>query len=133
IEPGPPLLFTDSLFLEHHTGAHPESPERLRFLHEFLKQQAIFSRFGAGQFEPAEAAHLELVHKPAYIDAVRRFAAAGGGRIESDTVLSPRSYEVACHAAGAARSAVDAVLTELAPRALCLIRPPGHHALPNAA
>jgi acetoin utilization deacetylase AcuC-like enzyme len=81
-----PFLFTDSLFLEHRTGAHPESPERLRFLHEFLKQQAVSSRFNPGHIEPAQPAQLELVHDSAYIDAVRRFAAAGGGRIEDDTV-----------------------------------------------
>jgi acetoin utilization deacetylase AcuC-like enzyme len=133
IDPRPPLLFADSLFLEHHTGAHPESPERLRFLHEFLKCQAVSSQFSPGHFEPAQPAQLELVHDPAYIDAVRRFAGAGGGRIEDDTVVSSRSFEVACGAAGAALAAVEAVIQDRAPRALCLIRPPGHHALRHAA
>jgi acetoin utilization deacetylase AcuC-like enzyme len=133
VEPPPPLLFTDSLFLEHHTGAHPESPERLRYLHEFLKRQAVSARFRPGGIKPAQTAQLELVHDPAYIDAVRRYADAGGGRIEDDTVLSSRSFEVACLAAGAALSAVDAVLQQRNSRALCLVRPPGHHALPRAA
>jgi acetoin utilization deacetylase AcuC-like enzyme len=133
IDPHSPLLFSDSLFLEHHTGLHPESPERLRFLHEFLKRESILARFAPGRFEPAQPAQLELVHDPAYIDSVRRFAAGGGGRIEDDTVLSRRSFEVACHAAGAALAAVEAVLLGEASRALCLIRPPGHHALSNAA
>jgi acetoin utilization deacetylase AcuC-like enzyme len=132
-DPRSPLLFTDSRFLEHHTGAHPESPERLRFLHEFLKERPVASQFVPGRIEPAQPAQLELVHDPAYIDAVRRFAAAGGGRIEDDTVVSGQSFDVACLAAGAALSAVDAVLQDRAGRALCLIRPPGHHALPHAA
>jgi acetoin utilization deacetylase AcuC-like enzyme len=129
----PPLLFTDPLFLEHHTGAHPESPERLRFLHEFLKERPVALQFAPGSIVSAQPAQLELVHDPAYVDAVRRFAASGGGRIEDDTVVSSQSFEVACLAAGAAMSAVDAVLQNRAPRALCLIRPPGHHALPHAA
>jgi acetoin utilization deacetylase AcuC-like enzyme len=133
IDPHSPLLFSDSVFLEHQTGRHPESPERLRYLHEFLKQQSISARFAPGRFDAAQPAQLELVHDPAYIDSVRRFADSGGGRIEEDTVLSRRSFDVASHAAGAALAAVEAVLQGPASRALCLIRPPGHHALPNAA
>lgn len=129
----PPLLFTDELFLEHRTGEHPESPERLRYLHEFLLHRPVSRRFGRGLFESARPEQLELVHDPVYIDQVRRFAAGGGGRIEADTLVSPRSFEVACHAVGAAFSAVDAVCAGLASRALCLIRPPGHHALPHSA
>ena len=131
--PGAPLLFADPIFLEHHTGDHPESPERLRFLHEFLKEKEILGRFIPGTFQPAQPAQLELVHNSSYVEAVRRFADRGGGRIESDTVVSPRSFEVACLAAGAALAAVDAVVTGTSPRALCLIRPPGHHALPGEA
>ena len=131
--PKPPLLMTDGLFLEHRTGEHPESPERLRYLLEFLEQQPVSQRFGRGLFESAPSAQLELVHDPAYVEQVRRFAAGGGGCIEADTIVSPRSFEVACHAVGAALSAVDAVVAGLAPRAICLIRPPGHHALPHAA
>ena len=128
-----PLLLTDELFLEHHTGQHPESPERLRYLHEFLIHRPVSQRFRRGLFQPAQPAQLELVHDPAYIDQVRRFAAGGGGHIEADTIVSARSFDVACHAVGAALSAVDAVMTGESPRALCLIRPPGHHALPHSA
>ncbi|MBI3864153.1 MAG: histone deacetylase [Planctomycetia bacterium] len=127
----PPLLFSDPVFLEHETGAHPESPERLRHLGEYLKTHPVAQKFQPGSFSPAQPAQLELVHTPAHVDTVRRFAAAGGGRIESDTVMSPKSYDVACHAAGAALAAVDAVLAGQACRALCLVRPPGHHALPH--
>src|SRR5215472_2073067 len=99
IEQAAPLLLTDPLFLEHRTGPHPESPERIRFLHEFLKHHDIISHFVVGQALPAQPAQLELVHNCDYIDAVREFCAAGGGRIEADTVLSARSFEVACLAA----------------------------------
>src|SRR4029077_18536509 len=37
-----------------------------------------------------------------------------------------------CQAVGAALAGVDAVITGRAPRAMCLIRPPGHHALPHS-
>ena len=132
-EPAKPLLFTDPVFLEHKTGAHPESPERLRRLHEFLKDHPVASLFAAGTVAPAKPAQLELVHERAYLEALERFCAAGGGRIEADTVLSPRSFEVARLAAGAALHGVDAVLTGKAPSAVCLTRPPGHHALSTSA
>src|SRR5580765_2435929 len=122
IDSSSPLLFTDALFLDHLTGAHPESPERLRHLHEFLAHQPIAARFARGAVAPAQPSQLELIHDAAYIASVRHFAAAGGGRIEDDTVVSPRSFDVACAAAGASLAAVDAVLQGQAPRALCLIR-----------
>ena len=130
-EPQPPILYSDPVFQEHQTGAHPESPERLRHLSEYLKTHTVTKKFQSGLFGPAQPAQVELIHTAAHVESIRRFAAAGGGRIESDTVMSPQSYNVACQAVGAALAAVDAVVTGQAPRAVCLIRPPGHHALPH--
>ena len=45
---------------------------------------------------------LERVHSPIYVEEIRRYAEAGGGRIEADTVLSSSSYDAALLAAGAA-------------------------------
>ena len=126
-----PLLYSNPIFLEHDTGDHPEKAERLRNLSEHLKKQPVTKKFQAGEFESAVPAHLELVHTAAHVQRIQKFAAMGGGRVESDTVMSPRSYEVACHAVGAAVAAVDAVVSGKAPRATCLVRPPGHHALPD--
>ncbi|HEY3966691.1 MAG TPA: histone deacetylase [Planctomycetaceae bacterium] len=130
-QPQPPILYSDPIFLEHETGPHPESAERLRHLSEYLETQPVANKFQRGSVRAAQPGQLELVHTAAHVDAIRRFAAAGGGRIEADTVMSPRSYDVACQAAGAALAAVDAVVAGEAPRAVCLIRPPGHHALPD--
>jgi acetoin utilization deacetylase AcuC-like enzyme len=55
----------------------------------------------------------------------------GGGRLDPDTVVSPASFRVALAAAGACSSAVDAVVAGPERRALCLVRPPGHHATPT--
>ena len=46
----------------------------------------------------------------------------------SDTKLSPGSYAAARRAAGAVITAIDEVLAGRARNALCLVRPPGHHA-----
>jgi acetoin utilization deacetylase AcuC-like enzyme len=58
-------------------------------------------------------------------------AARGGGRLDPDTVVSAESFEVGLAAAGACVSAVDAVLRGDDKNALCLVRPPGHHATPT--
>ncbi|HEY2892920.1 MAG TPA: histone deacetylase, partial [Pirellulales bacterium] len=61
------------------------------------------------------------------------YAASGGGRIEADTIVSPRSFDVARLAAGAACDAVRQVVSGVDKTALCLVRPPGHHARPHDA
>ena len=129
-----PQLYADAVFLEHDTGpGHPERPERLRFSYKYLEDRPVLKQFLHAESPPARREDLQLVHSSRYIDSVIAAAQRGGGRIEADTVISRRSFEVASRAAGAALTAVDAVLTNQTRRALCLIRPPGHHALPNGA
>ena len=77
-------------------------------------------------------ADLALVHSLQYARELERFAQAGGGHIEADTLVSPRSYDVARLAAGAVVDAVTNVVRGEDRQALCLVRPPGHHALNDA-
>lgn len=129
-----PLLYADPVFLEHDTGpGHPERSERLRFVYEYLERRPVLTQFVHAEAPPARREDLLLVHESRYIDFVLAACQKGGGRIESDTVVSRRSFEVASRAAGTALAAVDAVLTGPTRRALSLIRPPGHHALTSAA
>ncbi len=127
------LLYTDLRFLEHQTGEHPECPERLRFLNAQLDKTGLAAKFERPAVVAATREQIARIHKPAYIAEVERFATAGGGRIETDTTMSCRSYEAATLAAGAAVSAVDRVLDGPVRRATCLVRPPGHHALAAGA
>jgi acetoin utilization deacetylase AcuC-like enzyme len=76
---------------------------------------------------------LARVHSPAYAETVRQAAAYGGRQLDPDTVTSTQSYEVALLAAGAVCDAVKRVIQSDARQALCLVRPPGHHALSDAA
>jgi acetoin utilization deacetylase AcuC-like enzyme len=64
---------------------------------------------------------------------MERFMARGGGHIDADTVVSGASWEAALRAAGAAVEAVEQVSDGRLDNALCLVRPPGHHATPNQA
>jgi acetoin utilization deacetylase AcuC-like enzyme len=128
------LLFSDRLFLEHVTGGHPECPERLTSILGTIEWEGAWQRqYQRGAIRKAEQAELKRVHTPDYIRSVEDFARNGGGHLDADTIVSPRSYDVAIHAAGAACAAVDGVLGGGHRRAVCLIRPPGHHSLPDRA
>ena len=84
-------------------------------------------------WQPVTDQDLARVHGLEYAAELQAFALGGGGRIEADTVVSHDSYDVARLAAGAAVDAVRRVVAGDARNALCLVRPPGHHALANSA
>lgn len=127
------LLYTDPRFLEHETGEHPESPERLRSIRARLGQAGLIDKFERPEVQPATHEQLGRIHAQGYVEEIQATAAAGGGWIETDTVMSARSYEVARLAAGAGVDAVEKLLAGQAQRAVCLVRPPGHHALRERA
>ena len=85
------------------------------------------------EFQPISRQRLARVHSPAYIDEVRAFAKSGGGYIEGDTVVSPASYDVALMAAGSVCDAVQRIVAGEDTQGLCLVRPPGHHAMAGRA
>jgi acetoin utilization deacetylase AcuC-like enzyme len=125
------LLYTDPLFLEHDTGPHPERAARLRAVAARLEAAGLPARCAAGAYAPLTAEEVRAVHSAAQVEVVREVAEEGGGRLDPDTVVSPASYRVALAAAGACAAAVDAVLAGPERNALCLVRPPGHHATPS--
>jgi acetoin utilization deacetylase AcuC-like enzyme len=125
------LLYTDPIFLKHETGSHPETAERLRAIERRLASDGLFEKAERGDFAPATTDKVAAIHSPAMIERAQAVAGRGGGFLDVDTVVSPASYDVALAAAGAASAAVDAVMTGKSRTALCLVRPPGHHATPT--
>ena len=127
------VLYTDPRFELHETGAHPECPARLASVRQRLDQTDLIERCRRGIPRAASLEELLRLHPQSHVDRIQTFAVNGGGRIDADTVVSSASFDVACLAAGTACSAVDAVLNDEARRGLCLMRPPGHHALNERA
>jgi acetoin utilization deacetylase AcuC-like enzyme len=125
------LLYSDPIFLQHDTGSHPETAERLRAIERRLADDLLLDRVERGTFEPLTPEDLTAVHSPDVADRAKHIAERGGGFLDVDTVVSPASYQVGLAAAGACSAAVDAVIAEKSRTALCLVRPPGHHATPN--
>ena len=122
------VLFTDPIFLRHETGRHVEVPDRLRFITTRLDHGGLTQQCMPGIYKPLTAEDVLRVHDPEVVQRVQSLAEQGGGRLDADTVVSRDSFRVTLAAAGACASAVDAVLDGSDPTALCLVRPPGHHA-----
>jgi acetoin utilization deacetylase AcuC-like enzyme len=125
-------LVWSSAYTRHATGSHPESPERIRALERALRAAGMFEDRLVLEPVPAALESVLAVHTPAVIDLIQRAAHQGGAWLDPDTFVSADSYDVALLAAGGACRAVDAVLDGEAPRAFALVRPPGHHAEPDA-
>ncbi len=127
------LLYTDPLFLLHETGSHPECPERLRAIGRALDSAGLPERCTTPQWQPASPGLIAAVHHASHLGTLESIAAAGGGMADPDTVISPRSVDAARLAAGAAADAARRVVAGEDANALCLVRPPGHHALAHRA
>ena len=127
-------LFTDDLFFEHNTGrGHPENARRLSAIRTKLEQQSYYREFLTLPRRFATPEEIALVHHGSYVESLRKFCAASGGHLDGDTVVSADSYEAARLASGAGLAAADEILAENLDRAILLIRPPGHHSLPERA
>ncbi len=127
------LLYSDPCFLDHETGHHPERADRLRGLCGRLEQAGLAGQCRRPKFKPVSQRRLARVHSPGYVGQIWALAKSGGGDIEADTVVSPASYHVALMAAGAVCDAAKRLVRGEATRAMCLVRPPGHHAMVNRA
>ena len=126
-------LVYDPIYLEHDTGDHVENPQRLVAAMSYLKEAGIKEKLTCLPARPALLEELEMIHTSEYISYVKSKADKGGGWLDPDTVMSPKSYEAALYAAGGFMVAVEAVMRGKVDNAFALVRPPGHHALHDRA
>lgn len=126
-----PIIFSQE-FLEHNTGRnHPECSDRLSAITEHLQQVSWQNKLQ--WLPPTPVAKRDVlpwvkrIHNQDYINLVKKIADKGGGALDFDTPISPRSYDVALLAVSAWLDGVDLVLNNNNP-AFVLARPPGHHA-----
>jgi acetoin utilization deacetylase AcuC-like enzyme len=124
-------LYYDPIYLEHDTGqGHPERAQRLSAIMAALSEHGIYEALDLRSPREATVDEIELVHPRGYIEGVERLSRSGGGYLDMDTAVSDRTFDAALKAAGANLDAVDGLMRGDLDNAFCLVRPPGHHALP---
>jgi acetoin utilization deacetylase AcuC-like enzyme len=126
-------VVTDRRYARHFAGrAHPERPQRI----ETVIQMAEGLRRDQLRFEvprPALRDQVELCHGADYVSFVQRTAEFERYDFDLDTHTCKDSFDTAMLAAGGVLTAVDCVLEGQADNSFALVRPPGHHALPERA
>jgi acetoin utilization deacetylase AcuC-like enzyme len=117
----------------HHYGGagHPERPQRFEAVLEALRRPELAALISWVAAQPAERSAIERVHPPEYVNMLEKLAERGGGALDADTFLGPRSWESVLASAGVALSAVEQGLRTGGGggTAFGITRPPGHHAL----
>ncbi|MCX6672353.1 MAG: histone deacetylase [Methanothrix sp.] len=121
-------LIYHPIYLLHGAFGHPEKKERLTTILDKIQSEKLDVDFITPK--PATVTQVATIHGRRYIDQVKAICEHGGGHLDVDTILSESSYDAALMAAGGALTAVDAVMGDYG-SAFALVRPPGHHALPN--
>ncbi|HWE42376.1 MAG TPA: histone deacetylase [Gemmatimonadaceae bacterium] len=118
----------------HDTGwGHPEHVGRLRAIPRALRDEPeLFLAVRHLEGRHATADELALAHDPGYVALVRDTALAGGGRFDSDTVVSEGSWDAARAGTGCVLDGIDLAFAD-GTRSFCAVRPPGHHALHDRA
>ena len=125
-------LFSDRRMIEHRVPPrHPERPERLQAILRHLERTGYSHTCRSGTVREATREELLRVHRPEYLQEADALEARGGGSLDPDTWVFPHTIEAARLAAGASIVAVSEVMGGDDRRAVCLIRPPGHHARPG--
>ncbi len=125
----------------HDTGwGHPEHQGRLRALSSTVGRDLLTLHGHVAQRDAVEATEEDLlrVHTEALVEMVRESCRIAESRqtlvpVDSDTMVSPASWDAAVGSAGATLTAARAVARGELGTAFVAARPPGHHATPSHA
>jgi acetoin utilization deacetylase AcuC-like enzyme len=113
---------------------HTENSDTKRRMRNLLDVSGLLDQLVRVDPRPATVEELTRFHTAEYVERIRALSAAGGGEGDDPTTVVGRgSYEVALLAAGGVIEAVDAVLDGRVDNIYALVRPAGHHALPEVA
>jgi acetoin utilization deacetylase AcuC-like enzyme len=131
----PVAILYDDIFLEHNTGlGHPERPERLFDVIDTLKNNPDFKYdLVWPKVRKADNSEIALAHSDKYIQLVENEIRAFDNDSPTflstgDTIISPKSLEVAQMSVGASLVGIDEIMNGNVKAAFSFNRPPGHHA-----
>ena len=118
-------------YLQHYTGPlHPERPERLRASLEALEGSELWAELHPIEPTPATVEQVCYAHDSGYVARVRQHCEQEVP-LDYDTPVVAESFDIARLSTGGVLRAADAVIAGTVRNAFALVRPPGHHAVPN--
>lgn len=123
-------LIHDPIYQSHETGMHPERTGRWTAIDQAIQQAKLAEKVSIQPPVVASLDSIGKIHSAGMIERVLETAREGGGYLDSDTVVSKESAEVALRAAGAGIEAIRLLNLNNTRRAMGIVRPPGHHATP---
>jgi len=116
-------VITDPISIWHDAPGHPECQSRLDTVLSALPPDlSVYSA------TPASHQDVERIHDPHYLRWLEQQCARtlSVSYLDRETYVTPRSYDAALYAAGAAVAASERAID--GEHSLSLMRPPGHHA-----
>ena len=117
----------DPIFLKHDWPDHPEHKGRLESIYSHLQRVDILATMHQIQVRPATEHELLHVHTQQYLEKIKVWQ----DWLDGDTYMNNHSYQAAIHAAGGLIDLVLQVQAGEVNNGIALLRPPGHHALPD--
>lgn len=121
----------NEIFLEHGETWHVENRTRLEAILARLQSDGLWDAMEELETYPAERKELLWLHTDEYLEELQAISARGGGSLDADTVANWATWAAATVAVGSCLGAVQDIIEGGVDNALCLVRPPGHHALPD--
>lgn len=126
------VYVTQPRYIEHELPGHPEHPGRIQAIWRELDQSGLGARMTRIEPDMISDKHILAVHTQEYLDILTEISQRSEGvLLDSDTYVFPTSPDIARLSAGGVVRAVDEVLNGNADNGLAVVRPPGHHAIPQ--
>ena len=128
------LVVTHERCGQHEVGVgHPERPARLSAALAGLRDAGLDDAVDFVASQPASLPDILRVHDGALVERLSAIDESGGGFVDGDTSMNEYSFEAARFAAGAGLVAIEHLRAGTHRAALCVVRPPGHHATPSTS
>lgn len=126
------LLYNKIHSIHRASMVSRENPERLERGYKYIKNRSdILDYYDLVEdYEPATRKDLLRVHEETYIDFIEKYCKDGGGFLGDSTYVQKGSCKAARYSVGGAIELCKSVLSDYQ-TGFALIRPPGHHALPD--